>query len=350
MKEMKGIAPIVVVSVIVVIVVVAAVGYIMLTKKPPEIAPELEIVIRGSLDVFELNRLTNEFTKDTGIKATFMRLSAGEMFARVEAEKDAPKADIIIGGSMPEHAVLGKKGLLERYVSPNLTSVIYPELLDPEGYTNPFFVWACGLCVNTDLIKKLKIPEPETWDDLLKPCYKGEILLAKSYTSSTSFTFDASLLLWKGEENGWKYLKELHKNVAYYTVSGAAPCRSAAAGERVIGMSAGHDILKLILAGYKVKLIYPKPTGWSTGAVSIIKGGPCTEGAKKFVDWCFTTSAQQVHADVSCRLGTVPGIIYPPGVPALENLSLIKMDFDWMSANYDIINDKWKTEVELAPK
>jgi len=309
-------------------------------------AVEQEVIsVYTSLDDWEAARLLNRFTEDTGIKATFMRLSAGEMFARVYAEKAAPKADIIMGASTPEHSALAGKDLLEHYVSPN-TAEVDPKLIDPEGYTNAFFVWAIGFGVNKKLVEDAKLRYPETFDDLLDPCWKDEIIVSRPYASSTSYTMVSAILQWKGESEGFEYLKKLGSNVLFYTSSGAAPCRSSASGETMIGISAGHDILKTIVAGYGVKLIYPKPTSWSTGAVSIIKGGPNTEGAKKFIDWCFTKSAQQLHADISYRLGTIPGIIMPPGTPTLEDLELIEEDLEWMSVNHDRICDTWKKEVE----
>jgi len=326
------------------IILIVCVG-ILLLGGVVEAAEQKRISVYTSLDVWEAERLLNRFTEDTGIKATFMRLSAGEMFARVYAEKAAPKADIIIGASTPEHSVLAGKDLLEHYASPN-TAEVDPRLIDPEGYTNAFFVWAIGFGVNKNLVEKAGLQYPETWNDLLDPCWKDEIVVAKPYASSTSYTMVSSILQWKGESAGFEYLKKLGNNVLHYTSSGAAPCRSSAAGEIMIGISAGHDILKTIRAGYKVKLIYPKPTGWSTGAVSIVKGGPNTEGAEKFIDWCFTKSAQQLHADISYRIGTIPGIIMPPGTPALEDLELIKEDFEWMKVNHDKICDTWKKEVE----
>lgn len=306
---------------------------------------EKPISVYSSCDVWEIQRLLDKFTEDTSIPTSFIRLSAGEMFARVISEVDAPKADIIMCASTPEHSTLAARGLLEHYVSPN-TAEVNELLIDPDGYTNAFFIWALGFGVNKTLVEEAGLSYPETWDDLLDPVWKDEIMYSKSYTSSTSYTLVASILQWKGEEAGWEYLKKLGSNVLHYPTSGAAPTRSAAVGEVTIGISAGHDILKTINAGYPVKLIYPKPTGWSTGAVSIVKGGPNTEGAKKFIDWCFTKSCQQLHADIANRLGTIPGILMPPGVPAIEDLELIKIDFAWMSENQTRINDKWREEVE----
>ncbi len=39
-----------------------------------------------------------QFSKDTGIKVNYLRLSAGEVLARVQAEKNNPQVDAILGG------------------------------------------------------------------------------------------------------------------------------------------------------------------------------------------------------------------------------------------------------------
>ena len=72
-------------------------------------ATTLSLVLSSSVLAADLNlyvtmpekyaaQVLNQFTKDTGIKVNHLRLSAGEVLARVQAEKSNPQVDAILGG------------------------------------------------------------------------------------------------------------------------------------------------------------------------------------------------------------------------------------------------------------
>ena len=63
--------------------------------------------------------LKDLFEKRTGASVSFIRLPTGEALARITAEKDAPKADIWLGGTADAHAKAAADGLLEAYKSKN---------------------------------------------------------------------------------------------------------------------------------------------------------------------------------------------------------------------------------------
>src|ERR1051325_9443365 len=60
-----------------------------------------------------------EFEKATGIKVNFIRFSSGEALARVIAEKNNPRVDVLFGGRVETFAAGRKKGLLEPYKPPS---------------------------------------------------------------------------------------------------------------------------------------------------------------------------------------------------------------------------------------
>lgn len=76
--------------------------------------------------------LADLFKKQTGADVSFIRLPTGEALARITAEKDAPKADIWLGGTADAHAKAAADGLLEAYKSKN-AKMIMPEYQDKDG-------------------------------------------------------------------------------------------------------------------------------------------------------------------------------------------------------------------------
>ncbi len=57
------------------------------------------------------------FEKATGIKTNYVRMSGGEIFARIKAEKENPQASVWYGGGSLTFIEADKEGLLEHYVS-----------------------------------------------------------------------------------------------------------------------------------------------------------------------------------------------------------------------------------------
>ncbi len=76
--------------------------------------------------------MKQEFEAKYGITVNYVRMSAGEALARIEAEKDAPTFDIWWGGPIDSFVAAKEKGLLEAYDSPNYANLYNPDLMkDP---------------------------------------------------------------------------------------------------------------------------------------------------------------------------------------------------------------------------
>src|SRR5258706_14459317 len=64
-----------------------------------------------------------EFEKATGIKVNFIRFSSGEALARVMAEKNNPRIDVLFGGPVETFAAGVKEGLFEPYKPPSFAAL-----------------------------------------------------------------------------------------------------------------------------------------------------------------------------------------------------------------------------------
>src|SRR5690554_7380575 len=59
------------------------------------------------------------FEKATGIKTEYVRMSGGEIYARIRAERENPQASVWYGGGSLTFIEAKNDGLLENYISPN---------------------------------------------------------------------------------------------------------------------------------------------------------------------------------------------------------------------------------------
>ena len=62
--------------------------------------------------------MLQEFEKATGIKVNFVRFSSGEALARLIAEKNNPRVDVLFGGPVETFAAGIKEGIFEPYKPP----------------------------------------------------------------------------------------------------------------------------------------------------------------------------------------------------------------------------------------
>ncbi len=203
-------------------------------------------------------------------------------------------------------------------------------------------VWGATICFNTVEAAKQGLPRPESWKDLLKPVYKGKIVMPNPASSGTGY-FDVSawLTLFK-EKGGWDYMDKLHDNIGLYVHSGSKPGKMAASGEYPIGITFEYRAVKLKAEGAPIDLIFPKEgLGWDLEATGIMKGTKHLDGAKKLADWCASRDANELYKE-NFAVVAYPGVAQPiPNLPANFEQMLVKQDLKWSAANRERILAEW---------
>ena len=302
-----------------------------------------ELVVYSPLHEYEISRILRAFERDTGINTEFIRLSAGELAARIVAEKDNPGGDVFFGGPSETHEAIIPDGVLRQYESPRAAETD-ASFHHPEFYWSGFYVGPMGIAINTDRWEEVMGDEdyPSTWEDLLDSRLEGEISMASPAASGTAYNIVATQFFrYDSEDEAWDYLTQLDENVPFYTSSGAAPAQHAGTGEAIIGLAFAHDVMKPMDAGFPLALSIPEQSGWEIGAVSIIDGGPNPSAAEAFVDWMLGPDSQQLHTDLSLRISTHPDVEMPPGATALEDLDLVDYDYGWAGEHRSRLVEEW---------
>jgi iron(III) transport system substrate-binding protein len=147
---------------------------------------------------------------------------------------------------------------------------------------------------------KANIPKPETWKDLTKPAYKGQIVMPNPASAGTGF-FDVTawLTLFGRRQRQGRWLEvhgRLHENIAQYTHSGSKPCNMAASGEFVVGISFEYRANANKAKGAPIDLVFPKEgLGWDLEAFAIHKGTKKLDAAKKLADWASSKDAMLLY-------------------------------------------------------
>lgn len=304
------------------------------------------VTVYSSVDEENARKILKAFTEETGIEVRFVFLSSGPALARIQAEAQNPQADIWLGAPSENHVLAKDRGLTQPYVSPN-AAALADQFKDPEGYWHAFYMNPMGVAINTQWLDRSGASVPETWADLLKPEYRGQIQMPTPQSSGTAYNLVASLVLMWGEDQAFQYLKDLNANVQTYTQSGTAPSQAVALGQSGVAIQFTPAFLELMDEGYPLQLVFPaEGVGYEAPAVSIIKGAPNLEGAKKLVDWLISVEGQNVLSREKTYFFPVhPEAETGEGLPSISEIPLIEYDALWAGQERERLVNLWIDEV-----
>lgn len=268
------------------------------TFAAPQALAEGRLVVYCSATNAMCEAETKAFSDKYDVKTSFIRNGSGSTLAKIEAEKNNPRADVWYGGTLDPQSQAGEMDLLQPYKSPKLEFVM-DNFKDPAkrkgNYSSAVYMGILGFGVNTKRLEEKGVPIPRCWSDLVKPEYKGEIQIADPQSSGTAYTALATFIQLWGEDKAFEFFKSLDKNISQYTKSGVTPSRNAARGEIAIGVGFLHDYSLEQSKGAPLELISPcEGTGYEIGGVSIIKGARNIDNAKLFVDWVMSKEGQEL--------------------------------------------------------
>jgi len=310
-----------------------------------------DITVYSSLEDDEIADYLKVAKKDLpGININVLRLSTGDLGARILAEKDNPKHDVIWGWAATNMINPQIMAMLERYKAKG-SEKLADKFKDPGNKWFAATGYMAAFCVNTDRLKKKGLPMPTSWEDLLNPAYKGELIMPNPNSSGTGYLQIASILQSRGEEKGWEYLEALDANMGQYIKSGSKPCKLTRAGEYTVGASFAFIAMKSIKDGYPLKMVIPSEgSGFELEASALMASSNNKADAKKFLDWTLSPAAAKLYAKFKSII-SIPGVAPSPeaqaaGLPADVSTVLFDLDFADSAKNRSRILKTWREKLE----
>jgi iron(III) transport system substrate-binding protein len=290
-----------------------------------------------------------EFEKATGIKVNFVRFSSGEALARVIAEKNNPRVDVLFGGPVETFAAGINEGVFEAYKPPSFAKL-------PARMKHADGLWVAiaddplVFMTNDKFLKEHNLAAPASWNDLLNPAYKNSLQMADARTSGTAVTRIFSVLEINGrdEDKAFAFLKKLRANVQLYTKSGGGGTLPVGLGQAGGGIFFIVDALDTKAKGYDVTISFPKEgIGTAAEGIALIKGAKNPEAAKKMIDWASSPAMQNLYAKYKINFVPAhPDVTLEPSLAAvLKGANIIPIDAAYAGANRKKMVDRWIGEV-----
>lgn len=327
---------------------------VVVTQEVEKVVEVTPTPIGGQLTLYaclfdpdKLEVIFQTFKAEYGVDVTCLDMSSGEALERIRAEKDNPQGDVLFGTTNLSHVNLAADGLTEPYKGVGWNQLPEGAIKDPDGYWTGFYYGVIGFACSPERLAEIGAECPTSWEDLLDPVYKGEIVIASPAASGTSYTVLSGLVQRLGEDEAFEWYQQFDANVAQYTESGSAPGKMAAAGEFAVGIAFAHDIQVQQDKGLPVVMNFPEEgTPFEIGGISIIKGAKNIAAAQAWVDYVFSPAFQRYHNDVAHRIPVVAGVKLAEGTVGLEDVKLVEgYDPTEWAAQRDALVARWQEEI-----
>ncbi|EKO3588876.1 putative 2-aminoethylphosphonate ABC transporter substrate-binding protein [Vibrio metschnikovii] len=324
---------------------ILAKGILALSASFSSILHATELTVYTAIESDDLRKYAERFNQaHPDIKINWVRDSTGVITARLLAEKNNPRADVVWGLAATSLMLLQDEGMLLPY-SPKGVEKLSPKFKDSAQPTHwvGMDAWMAAICFNTIEAKKHNLPMPTSWQDLTNPVYRGHIVMPNPASSGTGYLDVSSWLQLFGEQQGWAYMDKLHANIKNYTHSGSRPCVHAATGETAIGISFAFRGAREKQRGAPLELIFPtEGVGWDMEATAIIAGTKQQQAAQTLVDWSISQSAMEMYNE-GYAIVAMPGIAKPVQYfPTNAESLLIDNNFQFAAANRERILREWE--------
>lgn len=310
---------------------------------------EENITVYTSVESDQLKRYQWELRKAyPELKVKWVRDSTGVITAKLLAEKNNPQADVVFGLALTSLLVMEEKNMLQPY-KPLGVEHLKAEFVSQKAQPTwtGMNAWEAAVCVNTVELAKKNLPIPRSWQDLAKPIYKDMIVMPNPASSGTGYLDVTAWMQIFGEKQAWDYMQALDKNIAQYVHSGSKPCKMAAQGEAIIGISFGYPAFKLRARGAPLEVVYPtEGLGWEMEASAIVSGTKNLSSAEKFINWSVSQAANEAYAQ-NFSMVAYQGI-ESSNEDFPKNLAqqLVKNDFHWAASSRDQIVAEWSKRFE----
>jgi len=309
-----------------------------------------EVVVYTTVDQIFSEPILKDFEKETGIivKAVYdteETKSTGVM-NRIIAEKDNPQCDLFWSGDPMRTIVLMDKNILAPYKSPNAVG-IKDVFKDKDGYWTGFSARARVLVYNKSMVDDYEIPQ--SIFDLSRKDYKAKVAIANPLFGTTTFHI-AAIFNVLGDEKAKQFLIDLNANEVVIATSNGDVMSRVARGEVFCGLTDTDDANEAMKEGENIGIVFLDQGVIGSlivpNTLSIIANSKNQDNAKLLFDYLLSKQTEAKLAKSCAQMPLHKGVEIPKGVPALDNIIPMKINYEKTSSSLKRIQNYLKQWLE----
>lgn len=267
-------------------------------------------------------------------------IDTGSMAAKLTAEGSDTNADIILELEASHlRKCSDSLATLDRIDFGQYT----PDLVPENHKFVPAMRMSGAIIIDPAALKEKELAPPASYEDLLKPEYKGLISMPNPKSSSTGYIFLLQMVNELGEEEAFAYFDKLAENISGqgFTTSGSGPAKALVTREAAIALGMTFHAAELINEGNDFEILFFDP-----GAPYTSYGNAVIDGRQKDEDVMkvFEYICQEVSREENESYAPEP--IFQDTVITMENFPM-DIPYGNMAGIDDLelkerLLDKWK--------
>jgi iron(III) transport system substrate-binding protein len=253
------------------------------------------VILYTSIDQPVLKPILDEFQRRSGVKVVVLTdteatKSAG-IAARLEAERDKPRADVWWGNE-PFHTIrLADADVLSPYQAASAKDI-------PAKFRDPSNRWvgnglrarvlACAIST------RLSGKSPSMMD-LIDPKHRGRVAIARPTAGTTGGHVAALYVTW-GQDRFTDFFQRLKANEVKLLGGNGPVAEEVGRGRIAIGLTDNDDIAAVEREGRRLNQELPDQDTVGTlvipTTVALVKGGPNPDDAKRLIDYLLSAEVE----------------------------------------------------------
>ena len=113
-----------------------------------------------------------------------------------------------------------------------------------------------AIVINTELLNEKGLAEPTSYEDLIKPEFKGLLSMPNPKSSGTGYMFLKNLVNAWGEDKAFEYFDKFAENIVQFTSSGSGPINALVQKEAAVALGMTAQAVTMINEGAPLKIIF----------------------------------------------------------------------------------------------
>lgn len=283
------------------------------------------------------------------ITVDLQSMGTGDCVARIEAEAENPKADVMWGG-MNYGVYEQNPDLWEEYVSENDENMDENYRNDTGYFSNYILSGSGAFILNDKMLKELGV-EVNSYEDLLNPKLKGKIAMGDPTSSSSAWAELTNMLLVKGgydSDEAWDYVQKFIDNLDGKIISSSSQVyKGVIDGEYAVGVSYEDPVVQAIIDNkdnpdVEISMVYPEEGAvWLPAAAAIVKDAPNDENAKLFIDFLQSDDAQEIISTLTVRPANTKMKEENENMKPFDEINVATEDIKYVADHKTEWQDRW---------
>lgn len=260
-----------------------------------------KVMLYSSMKESQLNAVKSGFeAKYPGITLDVYAAGGGKVITKMATEAKAGQinADIIWLGDPSDYEGFKAEGYLQTYYSPEAKNIA-STYIDKDGYYTAARLVTMGIawCTLPGDAGVADADAPRTWDDLLDPKWKDQIVMTDPTQASTTKYWMAAMM--QTSKYGKEYFQKLFDNGVKLESSTNATHNKVADGSYKIGICLDYISAGLINQGSPLKFHFTdNDVITMTSPIALVKNNPNGDNGKLLYDYILSKEGQEVLVSV----------------------------------------------------